>query len=173
MRRSSATVSEMYHGQANMHWVQGRAGQYIKIQGTDQRNRGYVVTLLIFFSHRNTTLSLLIPQADLMTAAVDDHHNEAFNSSTGWNIDIETDPDRPHVGYTIISIVQTCFEGLTDPVHSHKTRRLMLQNYRIATKLLRSALAVNAMDRSLAAPMRALALYEVRCEPFRLIFCPD
>jgi len=100
-----------------------------------------------------------------MTGAVDDHHNEAFNSSTCWNTDIETDPDRPHVGYTISSIVQTCFEGLTDPIHSLETRRLMLQNYQIATKLLRSALAVNATNRSLGTPMRALALYEVRCEP--------
>jgi hypothetical protein len=44
---------------------------------------------------------------------------------------------------------------------------LMLHNYQIATKLLRSALAINVTDRSLAAPMRALALYEVRYEPFR------
>lgn len=105
-----------------------------------------------------------------MTGAVDDHHNEAFNPSIGWNIDIETNRYRPHVGYSIISIVQTCFEGLTDPVHSLETRRLMLQNYQIVTKLLRSALPVNETDRSLAAPMRALALYEVRCEPLCLSF---
>ena len=43
----------------------------------------------------------------------------------------------------------------------------MLLSYQIATKLLRSALEVNAMDQSLAVPMRALALYEVRCERLR------
>lgn len=88
-------------------------------------------------------------------------------------MDTETDTDRPNVGHAIISVVQTCFDGLTDLVHSLETRRLMLQNYQIATKLLRSALAVDAMDRSLAAPTRALALYEVRCKPLCPMFCTD
>lgn len=82
------------------------------------------------------TLSLLTPQTGTMAGAVNNHHDEAFSTSTGWNIDIETYPDRPHVGYTITSIVQTCFEGLTDPVHTIKTRRLMLQNYRTTRQLL-------------------------------------
>ena len=111
--------------------------------------------------------------ANLMTDAVDDHPNEAVDSSTGWNVHIEINTDRPHVSYSIISIVKTCFEGLTDSAHSLETRRLMLQNYQIATKLLRSALEVDAMDRSLEAPMRALALYEVRCTPSCLVFYPD
>lgn len=111
--------------------------------------------------------------ADPMAGAIDDHPNEAFDSSTGWNVHIEINTDRPHVSHSIISIVKTCFEGLTDSVHSLETRRLMLQNYQIATKLLRSALEVDAKDRSLEAPMRALALYEVRCTPSCLVFYPD
>lgn len=108
-----------------------------------------------------------------MTETCDDHPNYLFHSSTGSDKYIETDTDWPNIGSSITSIVQTCFEGLTDPVHTLETRRLMLQNYQIATKLLRSALAVNAGDRSLAAPMRALALYEVRYKPFCLIYYPD
>ena len=108
-----------------------------------------------------------------MTDVCEDHPSEAVISPAAWNMDIETNTDRPHVGSSIISIVQTCFEGLIDQVHSLETRRLMLQNYQIATKLLRSALAVNATDRSLAVPMCALALYEVRCELLCLAFCAD
>jgi hypothetical protein len=103
-----------------------------------------------------------------MTDACGDHPDQGIHQSTSAHTDTEPDSDRPHVGPSIISIVQTCFEGLTDPAHSLGTRRLMLQNYQIATKLLRSALVVNATDRSLVAPMRALALYEVSCE----LLCP-
>ena len=98
---------------------------------------------------------------------------DTIHQSAGGNMGIEPDTHRASVGPSIISVVRTCFEGLTDPVHSLETRRLMLQNYQIATKLLRSALTANATDRSLAAPMRALALYEVRCEPFCPTYYPD
>jgi hypothetical protein len=96
----------------------------------------------------------------------------AIHQSTGGRADIEPHTDLSHLSSSIISVVQTCFEGLVDPVHSLETRRLMLHNYQIAIKLLRSALAVNATDRSLAAPMRALALYEVRREPPYSIYYP-
>jgi hypothetical protein len=122
-------------------------------------------------SHRNPTLFLLTLQADLDTmtdAACGDHRDQAIHRSTGGHTTTEPELDRPHVGPSIISIVQTCFEGLTDPAHSLGTRRLMLQNYQVATKLLRSALTVNATDRSLAALMGALALYEVCFE----LLCP-
>jgi hypothetical protein len=108
-----------------------------------------------------------------MTDACDDHPKDAIHPSAGGHANVDLDTYRPHVGFSIISIVQTCFEGLTDPAHSLETRRLLLQNYQIATKLLRSALAANATDRSLAAPMRALALYEVRCEPFCPTYYPN
>lgn len=97
---------------------------------------------------------------------------DTIHQSAGGNMGIEPDTHRASVGPSIISVVRTCFEGLTDPVHSLETRRLMLHNYQIATKLLRSALAVNATDRSLAVPIRALALYEVRCEHFCLKYYP-
>ena len=109
---------------------------------------------------------LFSSQANTTTDACDDHLNEATYQLTHGHADFERVTSLPHVGSSIISVVRTCFEGLTDPVHSFETRRLMLHHYQIAIKLLRSALAVNAMDRSLAAPMRALALYEVRREPF-------
>jgi hypothetical protein len=116
----------------------------------------------------NTTSLLLTSRADTMTDACDNHPKEAIYQSAGGHADVDLDTDRPYVGLSIISIVQTCFEGLTNPALTLETRRLMLQNYQIAIKLLRSALAAHATDRSLAAPIRALALYEVRCEPF----CP-
>jgi len=112
-------------------------------------------------------------QANTKTGTRDDHLNEATYQLIGGYADFEPDTDLPHVGSSIISVVRTCFEGLTDPVHSLETRRLMLHNYQIAIKLLRSALAVNAMNQSLAAPMRALALYEVRCEPFWPSYYPN
>ena len=123
-------------------------------------------------SHQNMTVSLLTPPADTPTDTCDDHPSEAIPHSNGGHTYIESGADLPHVSSSIISVVETCFEGLTDPVQSLETRRLMLHNYQIAIKLLRSALAVNATDRSLAAPMRALALYEVRREPLYLIYYP-
>lgn len=89
---------------------------------------------------------------------------EAETSGVVLNIEIDTRPhaDRTHVSQTVIGIVQTCFESLTDPVQSYKTRRLMLHNYQIATKLLRSAFQADPIDRSLIAPIHAMALYEVR-----------
>jgi hypothetical protein len=93
-----------------------------------------------------------------------DRPNERVLSLLDRNLDVGRNTDPPHVNNSIIEIVQACFTGLADPVQSHATRRLMLQNYQIATKLLRSALAVDSTDRALAAPIRALALYEVCCE---------
>lgn len=108
-----------------------------------------------------------------MIDACNDHPNDAIHRSIGENADNILDLGQSQVGLSIISVVQTCFEGLTDPAYSFETRRLTLHNCQIATRLLRSALAVNAVDRRLAAPMHALALYEVRCEPLCTMYHPD
>ena len=100
-----------------------------------------------------------------MIEHADDQRDEMNYQSIDQEVDSRSVADPIHVSQSIFSIVQTCFEGLANPVQSHETRRLMLQNYQIATKLLRSALAVDPTDRNLAAPIRALALYEVRREP--------
>jgi len=114
---------------------------------------------------------LLTPQADTMTESPHNISNSDSPLTVDQSIDVKQNGDPAHVSLSIINVVQTCFAGLMDSAQSHETRRLMLQNYQIATKLLRSALATNPTDGDLAAPIRALALYEVRLEPGLSISC--
>lgn len=99
--------------------------------------------------------------------------NEALCSSLDTYENGEQDAGRSYISLSIISIVQTCFDSLTDAVQTHETRRLMLQNYQVATKLLRSAFTSDHIDRSLAAPISALALYEVRHGLTLLVSVPN
>ena len=110
-------------------------------------------------------------EADIATDDCGGYSNEILRLSVDKDVDIRQIANRPFLSQSIVDIVQTCFEGLSDPVQSYKTRSLTLQNYQIATKLLRSALTADPTDRGLAAPIRALALYEVRCEPIVSRLC--
>lgn len=114
---------------------------------------------------------LFVSEADTATDDCGGYSNEILRLSVDKDVDIRQIANRPSLSQSIVDIVQTCFEGLSDPVQSYKARSLTLQNYQIATKLLRSALTADPTDRGLAAPIGALALYEVRCEPIVSRLC--
>lgn len=81
---------------------------------------------------------------------------------TGRSSDLVHDTIDQSVIQSIMNTVQTCYECLWDPAQSRETRRLLLQSYQTATQLLRSALLLDCNGTSLAVPIHALALYEVR-----------
>ena len=62
----------------------------------------------------------------------------------------------------ILDTVAAAFSCLCDLAQSRDTRRVLLQRYQNATKLLRVSLMKQPLDQGLAMPMCAFALYEVR-----------
>ena len=73
-----------------------------------------------------------------------------------------SDTEWQHPAEWILDAVATAFSCLWDPAQSRDTRRVLLQRYQNATKLLRVSLIKQPLDPSLAVPMCAFALYEVR-----------
>jgi len=73
-----------------------------------------------------------------------------------------SDTKWQHPAEWILDAVATAFSCLWDPAQSRDTRKVLLQRYQNATKLLRVSLIKQPPDPSLAVPMCAFALYEVR-----------
>ena len=107
------------------------------------------------------THSMNNAESTSMSWSVADTGTSKVESLTGMGEFAGTQQQTP--SQCILDTVATCFESLWDPAQSRETRRLMLQSYRNALRILRIALFSDPHDHALITPTRSLAIYEVCC----------